>query len=132
VTPVPQGANVQEIVRQSLIRTHSPLNQPLDFSDIREQLQGIGLLQNPLGVNTTNPTKTLIPGVGGPDIPPSPPDSSPSSSRGEYSDEGSSSSDPSQPLTPPTPMENQNNLPDLGLIKMSWLYLDPNTHYRNI
>jgi hypothetical protein len=41
VTPVPQGADVQEIVRQSLIRTHSalsrikqprrPLNQPIDF-----------------------------------------------------------------------------------------------------
>jgi hypothetical protein len=72
VTPVPQGADVQEIVRQSLIRTHSalahirqpgrPLNQPLDFSDIREQLQGTGLPQNPLGGNTTNPTETLIPG----------------------------------------------------------------------
>jgi hypothetical protein len=43
-TPVPQGANVQEIVHQSLIKTDSalacirqpsrPLNQPLDFSDI--------------------------------------------------------------------------------------------------
>jgi hypothetical protein len=57
VTPAPQGADVQEIVRQSLIRTHSalarirqpgrPLNQPLDFSDIREQLEGTGLLSNP-------------------------------------------------------------------------------------
>jgi hypothetical protein len=45
VTLVPQGDNVQEIVRESLIRMHSalahirqpgrPLNQPLDFSDIR-------------------------------------------------------------------------------------------------
>ena len=48
VTPISQGANVQEIVHQSLIRTHSalayirqpsrPLNQPLNFSNIRKQL----------------------------------------------------------------------------------------------
>jgi hypothetical protein len=119
VTPVPQGVDVQEIVRQSLIRTHSalahirqpgrPLNQPLDFTDIQEQLQGTGLPENPLGGNTTNPTETLILGAGGSGIPPSPPGSSPSSSGGESSDEGSSSSEPSQPSTPPTPMENQNN-----------------------
>jgi hypothetical protein len=119
VTPVPQGADVQEIVRQSLIRTHSalarirqpgrPLNQPLDFSDIREQLQGTGLLQNLLGEHTTNPTETPTLGAGGSGIPPSPPESSPSSSGGESSDEGSSSSGPSQPSTPPMPMENQNN-----------------------
>jgi hypothetical protein len=73
VTPVPQGVDVQEIVRQSLIRTHSalarirqpgrPLNQPLDFTDIQEQLQGTGLPENPLGGNTTNPTETPILGV---------------------------------------------------------------------
>jgi hypothetical protein len=85
------------------------LNQPLDFSDIREQIQGIGLPQNPLGGNTTNPTETLIPGAGGSDIPSSTPDSSPSTSGGESSDEGSSSLEPYQPSTPPTPMENQNN-----------------------
>ena len=44
VTPVPQGDDIQEIVRRSLIRTHnalahirqpgSPLNQPLDFLNI--------------------------------------------------------------------------------------------------
>jgi hypothetical protein len=119
VTPAPQGADVQEIVRQSLIRTHSalarirqpgrPLNQPLDFSDIREQLEGTGLLSNPLGDNTTDPIETPTLGVGGSGIPPSPPGSSPSSSGGESSDEGSSSSESSQPSTPPTPMENQNN-----------------------
>ena len=73
VTPVPQGIDVQEIVRQSIIRTHSalarirkpgrPVNEPLDFTNIQEQLQDIGLLQNPLGGNTTNPTVTLIPGA---------------------------------------------------------------------
>jgi hypothetical protein len=119
VTPVPQGVDVQEIVRQSLIRTHSalarirqpgrPLNQPLDFSDIREQLEGTGLLQNPLGEHTTNPTETLILGAMGFGIPPSPPGSSSSSSGGKSSDERSSSSESSQPSTPPTPMENQNN-----------------------
>jgi hypothetical protein len=120
VTPVPQGVNVQEIVRQSLIRTHSslahirqpgrPLNQPLDFTDIQQQIQGTGLPENPLGCNTTNPTETPILGTRGSGIPHSPPGSSPSSSRGYSSDEGSSSSEPSQPLTPPTTMENQNNL----------------------
>jgi hypothetical protein len=86
-----------------------PLNQPLDFLDIREQLQRTGLLQNPLGDNTTNLIETPTLGAGGFFIPPSPPGSSPSSSGGEYSDEGSSSLEPSQPSTPPTPMENQNN-----------------------
>jgi hypothetical protein len=119
VTPATQGADVQEIVCQSLIRTHSalahirqpgrPLNQLLNFSDIREQLEGTGLLLNPLGDNTTDPAQTPTLGVGGSDIPPSPPHSSPSSSGGESYDEGSSSSEPSQPSTPPTPMENQNN-----------------------
>jgi len=68
------------------------------------------MLQNPLGGNTTNPTVTLIPGVGGPSIPPSQHDSSPSSSGGESPDEEKSSLEPSQPSTPSTPMENQNNL----------------------
>jgi hypothetical protein len=46
VTPVPQGVDLQKIVRRSLIRTHSalahirqpgrPLNQPLDFTDIQQ------------------------------------------------------------------------------------------------
>jgi hypothetical protein len=87
-----------------------PLNQPLDFSDIREQLEGIGLLVNPLEGNTTDPVETPTLRVGGSGIPPSPPGSSPSSSGGESFDEGSSLSKPSQPSTPPTPMENQNNL----------------------
>jgi hypothetical protein len=112
VTPNPPGADVQEIVRQSLIRTNNalarikqpgrPLNQPLDFSDIREQLEGIDLTLNPTYLN-----HILTPAAGGSGIPPSPPPSSPSSSGEESSDEGSSSS---QPSTPPTPMENPNNL----------------------
>jgi hypothetical protein len=108
-TPNPTGGDIQEIVRQSLIRTHSalarlrqpnrPLDQPLDFSDIREQLGGTNLTVNP-----TDPI--LTPAAGGSGIPPSPPPSSPSSSGEDSSDEGSS---PSQPSTPPTPMANQNN-----------------------
>jgi hypothetical protein len=86
-----------------------PLNQPLDFSDIREKLEGTGLRLDPLGDNTTDPDHTPTLAAGGSGIPPSPPHSSPSSSGGESSDEGSSSSEPSQPSTPPTPMENQNN-----------------------
>jgi hypothetical protein len=77
-----------------------PLNQPLDFSDIREQLGGTDLTLNP-----TDPILTIV--VGGSGIPPSPPPSSPSFSGEESSDEGSSSS---QPSTPPTPMANPNNL----------------------
>jgi hypothetical protein len=94
-TPNPTGGDIQEIVRQSLIRTHSalarlrkpnhPLDQPLDFSDIREQLGGTNL--------TVNPTDPIInPIVGRSGIPPSPPPSSPSSSGGGSSDEGSSPS----------------------------------------
>jgi hypothetical protein len=75
------------------------LDQPLDFSDIREQLWGTNLTVNP-----TNPI--LTPAAGGSGIPPSPPPSSPSSSGKDSSDEGSS---PSQPSTPTTPMANQNN-----------------------
>jgi hypothetical protein len=94
-TPNPIGGDIQEIVRQSLIRTHSalaclrqpnhPLDQPLDFSDIREQLGGIDLTMNP-----SDPI--LNPAVGGSRLPPSPPPSSPSSSGGDSSDEGSSPS----------------------------------------
>jgi ribonuclease HI len=109
-TPNPTGGDFQEIVRQSLIRTHSalaslrrpnrPWGQPLDFSDIREQLGDIDLTVNPTDPNTN-------PAAGGSGIPPSPPPSSPSSSGGDSSsDEGKS---PSRPSTPTTPMENQNN-----------------------
>jgi hypothetical protein len=109
-TPNPTGGDLQEIVRQSLIKTHSalaslrrpnrPWGQPLDFSDIREQLGDI----NPT-VNPTDPDTN--PAAGGSGIPPSPPPSSPSSSGGDSSsDEGNS---PSRPSTPTTPMENQNN-----------------------
>jgi hypothetical protein len=108
-TPNPIGGDIQEIVRQSLIKTHNalaclrqpnrPWDQPLDFYDIREQLGGTNLTVNP-----TDPI--LTPATGGSGIPPSPPPSSPSSS-GEYSsDEGSS---PSHPSTSTTPMANQNN-----------------------
>jgi hypothetical protein len=109
-TPNPTGGDTQEIIRQSLIKTHSalarlrqpnhPWGQPLDFSDIREQLGDINL--------TVNPTDPITnPAAGGSGIPPSPPPSSPSSSGGDSSsDEGNS---PSQPSTPTTPMENQNN-----------------------
>jgi hypothetical protein len=119
VTPSPQGVDIQEVVRQSLIRTHSsldhirkpgrPLNQPLDSSDIQEKIEGTGLLSNPLGDNTTNPIETPTLGVGGSGIPPSPLGSSPSSSGGESYEKGNSSSESYQPPTPPTPMENQNN-----------------------
>ena len=98
VTPVPQGIDVQEIVRQSLIRTQSALsrirqpgrklNQTLDFTKLQEQPQGTGLPRNTLGDNITNPAKALILGDGGSGILPTPPGSSPSSSEGESSDEG--------------------------------------------
>jgi ribonuclease HI/transposase InsO family protein len=109
-TPNPTGGDLEEIVRRSLIKTHSalaslrqpnrPWGQPLDFSDIREQLGDTNLTVNPTDPNTN-------PAAGGSGIPPSPPPSSPSSSGGDSSsDEGNS---PSQPSTPTTPMENQNN-----------------------
>jgi hypothetical protein len=108
-TPNTTGGDIQEIVHQSLIKTHSALSrlrqpnclwgQPLDFSDIKEQLGGT----NP----TVNPSDPILnPAAGGSGIPPSPPPSSPSSSGGDSSDEGNS---PYQPSTPTTPMENQNN-----------------------
>jgi hypothetical protein len=109
-TPNPIGGDVQEIVHQSLLRTHSafthlrqpnqPLDQPLDLSDIREQLGGTNLTLNP-----TDPI--LTPAARGTRIPPSPPPSSPSSLGEDSSNESSS---PSQPSTLPTPMANQNNL----------------------
>jgi hypothetical protein len=108
-TPNPTGGDIQEIVHQSLIKIDSalarlsqpnrPWGQPLDFSDIREQLGDTNLAVNPSDPN-------LNPAAGGSGIPPSPPPSSPSSSGGDSSDEGSS---PSQPSTPTTPMANQNN-----------------------
>jgi hypothetical protein len=107
--PNPTGGDIQEIVRQSLIKTHSALaclrqpnrvwGQPLDFSNIREQLGDTSLTMNP-----SYPISYLA--AGGSGIPPSPPPSSPSSFRGDSSDKGNS---PSQPSTPTTPMENQNN-----------------------
>jgi hypothetical protein len=103
-TPNPTSGDLEEIVRRSLIKTHSalaslrqpnhPWGRPLDFSDIREQLGDTNLTVNPTDPNTN-------PAVGGSGIPPSPPPSSPSSS-----DKGNS---PSHPSTPTTPMENQNN-----------------------
>jgi hypothetical protein len=108
-TPNPTGGDIQEIVRQSLIKTHSalahlrqpnrPWGKPLDFSDIREQLGDTSLTVNPID-------PILNPAAGGSGIPPSPPPSSPSSFGKDSSDEGNS---PSQPSTPNTPMENQNN-----------------------
>jgi hypothetical protein len=109
-TPNPTGGDIQEIFRQSLIKSHKafaslrqpncPWGQPLDFSEVREQLGDIDLTVNPTDPNT-NPV------VGGSGIPPSPPPSSPSSSGGDSSsDEGKP---PSQPSTPNSPMENQNN-----------------------
>jgi hypothetical protein len=81
-----------------LRQPNQPLDQPLDFSDIREQLGGTNL--------TINPTdQILTPTAGGSGIPHSPPLSSPSSLGEDSSDEGSS---PSQPSTPTTPMANQN------------------------
>jgi hypothetical protein len=74
---------------KSQVNNGRPLNQPLYFFDIREQLEGTGLLLNPLGDDTINPTDTPTLGVGGSGIPPSPPHSSPSSSGGESSDKGS-------------------------------------------
>ena len=109
-TPNPTGGDIQEIFRQSLIKSHKafaslrqpnrPWGQPLDFSEFREQLGDIDL-----NVNPTDPNNN--PAARGSGIPPSPPSSYPSSSGGDSSsDEGKS---PSQPSTPTTPMENQNN-----------------------
>jgi hypothetical protein len=113
-TPNPTGGDIQEIFRQSLIKSHKafaslrqphrPWSQPLDFSEVREQLGDIDPTVNPTDSNTN-------PAAGGsgipPSPPPSPPPSSPSSSGGDSSsDEGNP---PSRPPTPTTPMANQNN-----------------------
>jgi hypothetical protein len=109
-TPNPTGGDLQEIVCQSLLKTHSDLaslrqpncqwGQPLEFSNIKEQLGDIDLTVN-------SPDPNLNPAAGGSGIPPSPPPSSPSSSGGDSSsDEGNP---PSHPSTPNSPMANQNN-----------------------
>jgi hypothetical protein len=109
-TPNPTGGDIQEIFKQSLIKSHKafaslrqphrPWSQPLDFSEVREQLGDIDPTVNPTDSNTN-------PAAGGSGIPPSPPPSSPSSSGGDSSsDEGNP---PSRPPTPTTPMANQNN-----------------------
>jgi hypothetical protein len=56
-TPNPTGGDIQDIVHQSLIKTHSALarlrqpnrlwGQPLEFFDIREQLGDTNLTVNP-------------------------------------------------------------------------------------
>ena len=60
-TPNPTGGDFQDIIHQSLIKTHSalaslrqlnhPWGQPLDFSDIREQLGDTNLTVNPTDPN---------------------------------------------------------------------------------
>jgi hypothetical protein len=113
-TPNPTGGDIQEIFRQSLIKSHKafaslrqphrPWSQPLDFSEVREQLGDIDPTVNP-----TDPNTNLATGGSGipPSPPPSPPPSSPSSSGGDSSsDEGKP---PSRPSTPNSPMANQNN-----------------------
>jgi hypothetical protein len=113
-TPNPTGSDIQEIFRQSLIKSHKafsslrqphrPWSQPLYFSEVKDQLGDIDPTVNPTDSNTN-------PAAGGSGIPPSPPHSpppsSPSSSGGDSSsDEGNP---PSRPPTPTTPMANQNN-----------------------
>jgi hypothetical protein len=75
-TPNPTGGDIQEIFRQSLIKSHKafaslrqphrPWSQPLDFSEVREQLGDIDPTVNPTDSNTN-------PAAGGSGIPPSPP-----------------------------------------------------------
>ena len=94
-TPNPIGGDIQEIFIQSLIKSHKdfaslrqpnrPWGQPLDFSEVKEQLGDIDLTVNPID-------PILNPVAGGSGIPPSPPPSSPSSSGGGSSDEGDSPS----------------------------------------
>jgi hypothetical protein len=112
-TSHPTGGDTQEIFRQSLIKSHKafaslrqphlPWSQPLDFSEVREQLGDLDLTVNPTDSNTNS-------AAGGSGIPSSPPHSSPPSS--PSSSGGDSSSDegnpPSCPPTPTTPMANQN------------------------
>jgi hypothetical protein len=110
-TPNPTGGDTQEIFRQSLIKSHKafaslrqphrPWSQPLDFSEVREQLGDLDLTVNPTDSNT-NPT------AGGSGIPPSPPHSSPPSSPSSSGGDSSSNegNPPSRPPTPTTPMAN--------------------------
>jgi hypothetical protein len=75
-TPNPTGGDIQEIFRQSLIKSHKafaslrqphrPWSQPLDFSEVRDQLGDIDTTVNPTDSN---------PVAGGSGIPPSPPPS---------------------------------------------------------
>jgi hypothetical protein len=141
VTPNPQGADVQEIVRQSLLRTHSalahirqpgrPLNQPLDFSDIREQLEGTGLLLNPLGDDTINPTDTPTLGAGDLVF------HLPHLIHLHPLQEESHLTKAVHHLNHLSlrhhlhPWKTKTIPPDHGSIKMLWLYLDPNTLYQN-
>jgi hypothetical protein len=142
VTPVPQGIDVQEIVRQSILNNQGALsrlkqsvgqlNRPLYFSNMKEQPLDIGLPNNTLGDNITNPFEELILGVGGSGLPPSPLGSSPPSSREESSGKGSSSSRNLNLHPHQIPWLTKIILLDLGSIKMSWQYLDLNTRYLNI
>jgi hypothetical protein len=64
-TPNPTGGDIQEIFRQSLIKSHKafaslrqphrPWSQPLDFSEVREQLGDIDPTVNP-----TDQTQILL------------------------------------------------------------------------
>jgi hypothetical protein len=99
-TPNPTGGDIQEIFRQSLIKSHKafaslrqphrPWSQPLDFSEVRDQLGDIDATVNPTDSN---------PAAGGSGIPPSPPPSPPPSSP---SSEGDSSSDEGNPPSRPS------------------------------
>jgi hypothetical protein len=113
-TPNRIGGDIQEIFRQSLIKSHKafailrqphrPWSQPLDFSEVREKLGDINPTVNPTDPNTN-------PAAGGSGIPPSPPPSPPPSSPSSSGGDSSSDEDnpPSRPPTPTTPMANQNN-----------------------
>jgi hypothetical protein len=111
-TPNPTSGDIQEFFRQSLIKSHKafaslrqphhPWSQPLDFSEVREQLGDIDPTVNPTDSNTNHAAG----GSGIPPSPPPPPSSSSSSGGDSSSDEGNP---PSRPPTPTTPMANQNN-----------------------
>jgi hypothetical protein len=115
-TPNPTGGDIQEIFRQSLIKSHKsfaslrqphrPWGQHLDFSEVREQLGDIDPTVNPTDPNTN-------PAAGGsgipPSPPPSPPPSTPSSSGGDSSFGRRTIHLLRPSYTSTTPMENQNN-----------------------
>jgi hypothetical protein len=134
VTPNPPGDDIQEIVRQSLIRTHSvlarirqpswPLNKPLDFFDIREKLEGTDLTLNP-----TNPDHILNPAAGGSSIPPSPPLHL--LNLLEKNHQTKVVLHPSLRHLPHI-WKIQTILPDLGSTKMQWPYLVPSILCLNI